>query len=118
MLRIKSFRPVLDNLTNSLVISDNSENNQFTSHHEICKMSELAAKLDNLSLGDDRAKMLSYICRAKASKKYFACKNSCPRVEGNIYLEIANSSKEGEEFQSIYCEHLFRKTQNIYLNPK
>ena len=85
MLRLKSSRPDLDNLTNSLVISDNFENNQLTSHHEICKMSELAAKLDNLSLGDDRTKMLSYICRAKASKKYFACKNSylvVPELKG------------------------------------
>ena len=52
-------------------------------------MSELAAKLDNLSLGDDRTKMFSYICRAKASKKYFACKNSyldVPELKGSSYV--------------------------------
>ena len=65
-------------------------------------MSELAAKLDNLSLGDDRAKMLSYICRAKASKKYFACKNSylvVPELKGTFILKLQIQAKKERNFQ-------------------
>ena len=100
MLRLKSSRPDLDNLTNSLVISDNFENNQFTSHHEICKMSELAAKLDNLSLGDDRSKMFGYICRVKKSKKYFACKNNylvVPELKGSSYVLCRKVGHKGDQ---------------------
>ena len=70
-------------------------------------MSELAAKLDSLSLGDDRSKMFGYICRVKKSKK---CKNNylvVPELKGSSFVLCQKvGQKDDQAYICLKCTNM------------
>ena len=73
-------------------------------------MSELAAKLDNLSLGEERSKMFDYIWRAKKNKKFYACKNNylvVPELKGSSYVLCRKVGHKGDQaYVCLKCTNM------------
>ena len=82
-------------------------------------MSDLTAKLDNLSLGEDRSKMFGYIWRTKQKKNYFACKNNyfvVPDIRGSTLVLIRKVKKNNAEgYICLKCTDMtvFKNLGNI-----
>ena len=82
-------------------------------------MSDLTAKLDNLSLGEDRSKMFGYIWRTKQKKNYFDCKNNyfvVPDIRGSTLVLIRKVKKnDAEGYICLKCTDMtvFKNLGNI-----
>ena len=80
-------------------------------------MSDLAAKLDNLSLGEDRSKMFGYILRAKQKKNYFTCNYFVvPDIRGSTFVLIRKVKKnDAEGYICLKCKDMtfFKNLGNI-----
>ena len=82
-------------------------------------MSELATKLDKLSLGEERSKMFGYIWRAKKNKTFYACKNNylvVPELKGSSFVLCQKvGQKNDQAYICLKCTNMtfFDNLRNV-----